>query len=91
MKSSLIAIMALLGHVSAIELKAEPIVIDPEDPYYGAVYPPRACPGCAENNFVQREVTISHVPGQKSHRIKDAYDLDPHSVSPYDDMEFHWY
>lgn len=61
--------MALLGHVSAVQLNRES-VYDPE--YYASLY----------TNVLLDTDSYKHHNG--SHKSKDAYDLDPTTVSPYD-------
>jgi len=87
MKYSL-AVMALLGKVTAVEVKERFTTLDPEyyavqteisplDPQYYSVNSDLSLP----QNLVQRVDNF----GSK----KDNFDGDPDSVSPYDDMEFH--
>ena len=74
MKSGLFAVLALVGHVSAVQLRRESMY-DPE--YYAGLY----------TNILLD--TTSHKHNNDKNSKKDAYDLDPHTVSPYDDMTHH--
>ena len=69
MKSGFIAVMALLGHVSAVQLNKESMY-DPE--YYASLY---------TNVLLETDAGKHH---NGSHKAKDAYDWDPNTVSPYD-------
>jgi hypothetical protein len=74
MKSGFLAVMALLGHVSAVQLRKETLY-DPE--YYAGLY----------TNILLDVDTFKH--NHDKNKKKDVYDLDPHTVSPYDDMDNH--
>lgn len=66
--------MALLGHVSAVKLSKESMY-DPE--YYAGLY----------TNVLLDVSSLKH--HNDKVRNKDAYDLDPETVSPYDSMDQH--
>ena len=76
MKSGFLAVMALLGHVSAVQLRKESMY-DPE--FYAGLY----------TNILLDVDTYKHHHDKKNEGKlrKDAYDLDPTTVSPYDAME----
>lgn len=74
MKSGLFAVLALLGHVSAVQLRRESMY-DPE--FYAGLY----------TNILLDTTSEKHHHDKNGR--KDAYDLDPHTVSPYDDMTHH--
>ena len=73
MKSGFLAVMALLGHVSAVQLRKESMY-DPE--FYAGLY----------SNILLDVDSDKHHHGSNvgSNKAKDAYDFDPTSVSPYD-------
>merc|ERR1719240_52762 len=78
MKSGFLAVMALLGHVSAVQLRKESMY-DPE--FYAGLY----------TNILLDVDSYKHHHDKKSEGKlrKDAYDLDPTTVSPYDAMDQH--
>jgi len=72
MKSSFLAIMALLGHASAVQLRKESMY-DPE--FYAGLY----------TNVLLDVDAYKHNNHYNNVHSKDEYDLDPHTVSQYDD------
>ena len=74
MKSSMLAVMALLGHASAVKLNKESMY-DPE--YYASLY---------TNVLLDVDSLKNH---NETKNSKDVYDLDPTTVSPYDAMDAH--
>ena len=72
MKSGFLAVMALLGHVSAVQLRKESMY-DPE--FYAGLY---------TNILLDVDSQKHNLDGKLR---KDAYDLDPTTVSPYDAMD----
>lgn len=79
MKSASLAVMALLGSASAVKLQDS--MYDPE--YYAGLY----------TNILLDLDSYKHYHGSRNHgnngKHRDVYDLDPTTVSPYDDMDYH--
>merc|ERR1719240_1979566 len=78
MKSGFLAVMALLGHVSAVQLRKE------------SMYHPEFYAGLYTNILLDVDSYKHHHDKKSEGKLrKDAYDLDPTTVSPYDAMDQH--
>ena len=85
MKSTFLAIIALIGHASAVQLNKESMY-DPE--YYAGLYKniliatdPMEQAQTDNQTLATNEAATT---GANVVKSKDAYDFDPTSVSPYD-------